>query len=357
MFVSFSFDEKVDGRQRGRSPTVLGCGRLELKKRHRSPEKRDDRSVVATAGTHDPVGLSRCAEEHMQEAQRALGSGGKAGAQDRRRSAKRAGLRKSEQETALHVRYSELKRELKEIKRSRQQLEVARAEDREDVVTGDTLYGAAFVKPTALSAVQRQKRSRSGSRSSSVFRGARSKDHDPAARAFSRHTPFNGWPTDSARKVVGGIGGQWTALRWPPRTCTKSCNPCTLASVPETFVSSRPSRAADVATQRHKAMEMAIQDGDGKRASHLELLPDAKRLLTGRDEQELITRELRHEMRLRKFLDEGRAPWRKRSDAKGKGQEKGKHSDKGNGRPHLKGQSKGKSSDKSKAFEGKASPA
>ena len=49
------------------------------------------------------------------------------------------------------------------------------------VATGDTLYGAAFVKPPALGAVQRQKRSRSGSRSSSVFRGARGKDHDPVA--------------------------------------------------------------------------------------------------------------------------------------------------------------------------------
>ena len=110
-------------------------------------------------------------------------------------------------------------------------------------------------------------------------------------------------------------------------------------------------RAADVATQHYTATEMAVQDGDWKRGSHLKLLPDANRLLTGRDEQE--PRELRHE-RLRKFLDEGRAPWRKGSDAKGKGQEKGKHSDKGRGRQHLKGQSKGKSSDKEKTFEGES---
>ena len=37
-----SVDEEVGARQRGRSPTVLGCGRLELKKRHRGPEKRDN---------------------------------------------------------------------------------------------------------------------------------------------------------------------------------------------------------------------------------------------------------------------------------------------------------------------------
>ena len=129
----------------------------------------------------------------------------------------------------------------------------------------------------------------------------------------------------------------------------------TLSEIMDQLAAGQFGRAADVATQRYKAVEMAMQDGDWKRVSHLELLPDAKRLLTERDEQELITRELRHEMRLRKFLDEGCAPWRKGSDAMDKGQEKGKHSDKGKGRPHLKGQSKGKSSDKGKAFEGKAS--
>ena len=41
-------------------------------------------------------------------------------------------MRKTEQKAALDVRYSELKRALKEIKRTRQQLEVAPAEDRED---------------------------------------------------------------------------------------------------------------------------------------------------------------------------------------------------------------------------------
>ena len=85
----------------------------------------------------------------------------------------------------------------------------------------------------------------------------------------------------------------------------------TLSEIMDQLAAGQFGRAADVATQRYKAIEMAMQDGDWKRASHLELLPDAKRLLTGRDEQELITRELRHEMRLRKFLDEGRAPWRK----------------------------------------------
>ena len=49
------------------------------------------------------------------------------------------------QETALDVRHSELKRELKEIKGAWQQLEVARAEDREDAAPRDTLYGAVML--------------------------------------------------------------------------------------------------------------------------------------------------------------------------------------------------------------------
>ena len=61
--------------------------------------------------------------------------------------------------------------------------------------------------------------------------------------------------------------------------------------------------------------------------------PTAKGLYMGRDELELITGELRHEMPLIKFLDEGRAPWGNCSHAKCKGQDKGKHSDKRKGRP------------------------
>ena len=303
-----SVDEEVDARQRGRSPTVLGCGRLELKKRHRSREKRNDRSGrdardARPRGSYQETG----AEEHIQEARRALGSGGKAGAKERRKSANRAGLRKLEQETALDVGYSELKREFKEIKWARRRLEVAGAEDREDVATGDTLCGAAFVKPPALGAVQRQKRSQLGSRSSSVFRGARGKDHDPVASKLAIWVESN----------PGILAGHRNLRELE-----------TLSEIMDKLAAGQFGRAADVATQRYKAIDMAMQDGDWNRASHLELLPDAKRLLTGRDEQELITRELRHEMRLRTFLDEGRAPWRKGSDAKGKGQEKGKHSDK-----------------------------
>ena len=47
----------------------------------------------------------------MKEARRGPCSGGKAGAEERCGSAKRTGMHKTELETALDVRYSELKRD------------------------------------------------------------------------------------------------------------------------------------------------------------------------------------------------------------------------------------------------------
>ena len=117
-----STDEEVEARQRGRSPTVLGCGRLELGKRHRSPEKIDDRGSRRQRHAALWVGPGNCWRRGHPGGTRTR----KAGAEGRCGSAKRTGMRKTEQETAMDVRYSELKRELKEIKRARQQLKVAR---------------------------------------------------------------------------------------------------------------------------------------------------------------------------------------------------------------------------------------
>ena len=224
-------DEEVDARQRGRSPTVLGCGRLELKKRHRCPKRRDERSGrdgrdTRPRGSYQGTG----AEEHIQGARRALGFGGKAGTKERLRSAKRAGLRKSEQETALDVRYSELKRELKEIKRARQQLEVARA---------DQL-------------------NREGRR-----RDWRPVDCPPVATSHLHQI---------LQPMHPGL---------VPRNLRELE---TFSEIMDQLAAGQFGRAADVATQRYKATEMAMQDGDWKGAPHLELLPDGKRLLTGREE-------------------------------------------------------------------------
>ena len=188
-------------------------------------------------------------ENHIQDTQHTPGSRGTAHAEERRKSAKRT------------VRDSELKRELKEIKKARQQLEVARTENRQDVATGDLLYGVAFVKPPALGAVQRQKRSWSGSRSSSVFRGARVKYHDPVASKLAVwaesvpgiiavHT-FQRMANPPSRE---GRRRDWKLMECPPvATCTKSCNPCTLPSVPGPFASSRPrtQHAEDQSRARH----------------------------------------------------------------------------------------------------------
>ena len=59
-----SIGEEVEARQRGRSPTMLGCGRLELKKRHR--EKSDGRGGRDGRGTRPPKSDQETgAEEHI----------------------------------------------------------------------------------------------------------------------------------------------------------------------------------------------------------------------------------------------------------------------------------------------------
>ena len=173
---------------------------------------------------------------------------------------------------------------------------------------------APRAKPIGISIVVSFSRcSRQGSRSG----GFEARDLGRIEPRYSRgtHTPFSGWPTNSAAKVVGGIGGQWTASvgHFPPAPNLATHVPWHRSQ--DTLRDPNPLRdhEPDVATQRTKPKNSRA----GRRLACVHLL-------TGRGEQELITRELRHEKRLRKFLDEGRAPWRKESDAKGKSQEKGK---------------------------------
>ena len=90
-------------------------------------------------------------------------------------------------------------------------------------------------------------------------------------------------------------------------------------------------RAADLVTQRFKAVEMALHDGDWTRATHLELLPDPKRLLTSRDEEELIARELRDEMKLKRYLDDAGTKNKDRCVLGDKGKDVGKDWEKAKG--------------------------
>ena len=108
--------------------------------------------MVATAWTRGLVGSDKetGAEEHIQEARRAPCSGGKAGAEERCQAYWDAG-------DCLGCP-SELKRELKEIKRAWQQLGVARAEDRQDAASGDTLYAAVILALQKESTTHPQRR-------------------------------------------------------------------------------------------------------------------------------------------------------------------------------------------------------
>ena len=176
----------------------------------------------------------------------------------------------------------------------------------------------------------------SKARSSSVFR----KDHDPVASKLAVCAESNPGTlaAHTLLRMADHLSREGCRRDWRP----VDCPPITTSHLHQILQPMYPAfgprnlpevGAADVATQRYKANEVATQDGDWRRASHVELLPDAMRLLMARDELELIIGELRHEMPLIKFLDEGRAPWGNCSHAKCKGQDKGKHSDKRKGRP------------------------
>ena len=113
-------------------------------------------------------------------------------------------------------------------------------------------------------------------------------------------------------------------------------------------------RAADVATQRYKATEMAMQNGDWKRATHLDLFcptqsvssPGERRTrahhqgTSARDEAEKVFG------RKPRSLAEGLG-------RQGQGPRKRQTSDNEKGRPNFKGQSEGKSSVKGKTSEEK----
>ena len=229
-----------------------------------------------------------------------------------------------------------MKRELKEIKRAPQQLEVARCRNRRYIhgaVVRETSSSGSRTAPKAqpvghsvvvsFSRCSRQ-RSRSSGLEASGLCGIEPKySRDTHPSAGGRQTQ----PRRSSTELEAG--GLPSGDHLPPAPNPATRVPC--PSLRPSKVIDQPAAdrsSSDVATQRYKAIEMPCGTEIGKCASHLELLPDAKRLLTGGDEQEFISRELRHEVRLRKFLDEGHAPRWKGSDSMGKGEEKGKLSDK-----------------------------
>ena len=261
-------------------------------------------------------------------------------------------MRETEHETALDVRYSELKRELKEFKKARQHLGVA------GVATGDALYGAAFVKPSALGAVKRQKRSRSGSRSSSVFRGARGNDHDPAASKLALWAESNPAHTlqRMADQLVDGIGGRWTALPPAPNPATHpALGPKNLREL-ETLskVLDQPAAGRSSSGRCHPALQSHRNGHAGRR---LEVCVSsgafAQRKASPHGERRTRVHQQGPSARGEAEKVPGRGP---RSEVEGlrlhgKGRRKRQTLGQGESTPHFKGQSKGKSSDKSKTFE------
>ena len=78
-----------------------------------------------------------------------------------------------------------------------------------------------------------------------------------------------------------------------------------LAEVLDRLSAGERERAAELLAQRFKAVELSLHDGDRSRATHLELLPPSGRHLTSREEETLVPKELRDEMRVKRCLQEG----------------------------------------------------
>ena len=79
----------------------------------------------------------------------------------------------------------------------------------------------------------------------------------------------------------------------------------TLAEVTDRLTTGETGSAADLLAQRFKAVALSLYDGDWSRATHLELLPTSGRHWTSREEETLVVKELRDEMRVKRHLQKG----------------------------------------------------
>ena len=119
----------------------------------------------------------------------------------------------------------------------------------------------------------------------------------------------------------------------------------TLAEALDRMASGDYDRAADVLSQRFKAIEMALHDGEWSRASHVEILPQTGRPLLSRQEEALVARDIREEVRIKAHLDKagvvaGRGAAGVRTGSPLDRQPADKTKDKGRGK-HGKGQQGG----------------
>ena len=138
------------------------------------------------------------------------------------------------------------------------------------------------------------RRDRSGSlghsSSRSVFRGARLADGDPGlsklakwadqnegvltmADALGRDGKRRSWDITSTPAVANSYVLQVVQTTFPSLGGRNQRELLTLAETLDRMASGDSSRAADVLSQRFKAIEMALHDGEWSRASHVEILP------------------------------------------------------------------------------------
>ena len=219
------------------------------------------------------------------------------------------------------ARIKEERRRLKELERTlRAELkDVAKRAPDEKLLFGKPLRALEVFFRRAAG---RRDRSRSSGRSSSrsVFRGARLGDGNPGLSKLAEWADQNEGVLTARllqrmADVLGREGKRGTGTSRPlqrSRTATscKSFRPASRDSgdgirgnssrwrkALDRMASGDHGRAADVLSQRFKAIEVALHDGEWSRASHVEILPQTGRPLLSRQEEALVARDIREEVR------------------------------------------------------------
>ena len=223
------------------------------------------------------------------------------------------------------ARIKEERRRLKELERTlRAELkDVAKRAPDEKLLFGKPLRALEGGK-----AAGRRDRSRSLGRSSSrsFFRGARLGDGDPGlsklaewadqnegvltarllqrmADALGRDGKRRSWDITSTPAVANSYVLQVIQTSFPSLGGRNQRELLTLAEALDRMASGDYGRAADVLSQRFKAIEMALHDGEWSRASHVEILPQTGRPLLSRQEEALVARDIREEVPIKAHLD------------------------------------------------------
>ena len=223
------------------------------------------------------------------------------------------------------ARIEEERRRLKELERTlRAELkDVAKWAPDEKLLFGKPLRAFEGGK-----AAGRRDRSRSSGHSSSrsVFWGARLGAGDPGlsklaewadqnegvltarllqrmADALGRDGKRRSWDITSTPAVANSYVLQVVQTTFSSLGGRNQKELLTLAEALDRMASGDYVRAADVLSQRFKAIEMVLHDGEWSRASHVEILPQTGRPFLSRQEEALVARDIREEVRINAHLD------------------------------------------------------